>query len=73
MKRLTSSTVTEALMAAMEEADRMENVIILYDTKRDDEGPDTSGMFVNEGLDTKTVNYMVDCFKAWLYRNIETS
>jgi hypothetical protein len=71
MKRLTCSTVTDALMAAMEEADRMENVIILYDCKPDQEN--VSGMFVNEGLDTKTVNYMIDCFKAWLWKNIEST
>ena len=67
MKRLSCSTVSATLIEAMEHADEMENVLVLYDGKGE---PSLSGMFTSENLDTKTVNYMIDCFKAWLWKNI---
>jgi S-adenosylmethionine synthetase len=64
MQKIASKDVTETLARAMEHADRMKHVLIIYETK---EGEETSfGFFQNDELDVKTANYMNDVFKAWV-------
>lgn len=63
MKRIIANSITEAIAEAMEKADDMECIIILYQNK--------PGCEINHGFITDpdssvaTANWLVDSFKAW--------
>jgi hypothetical protein len=67
LKRIKSGNVTDALIAATEQADEMKHVMILY------EGVDgeTCGFIVDDTFEKQTANYLVDKFKAFLFNGIE--
>ncbi len=63
-QRIKCTDVTEALMKAMEKADEMGCVLILYEVK--DSDPPRMGSF-DSGLTLSGSNWLIDCFKAWLF------
>lgn len=64
MKRIVKDNVTDALMDAMEKANEMESVIILYHNKP--EAAKGIGMITNDDCSVARANFLVDAFKAWL-------
>jgi hypothetical protein len=68
VKRIVKNNVTEALMDAMEKADDMESVIILYHNKP--ETPKGIGMITNDDCSVSRANFLVDAFKAWLFQSV---
>ena len=67
LKRIKGGSVTDALIAATEQADEMKHVLILY------EGADgeTCGFIVDDTFEKQTANFLVDKFKASLFGNLE--
>jgi len=65
MKRINKSSVTDSLLEALENAENMEHVIILYQNKKDQESP--MGFITTEDTEVATANYLVDSFKSWLF------
>lgn len=64
-RRINHNTVTAALMDAMEHADTMQRVVILYDTK---DGEDHSGgIFAQEDMTLSQMNFMLDRAKHWIF------
>lgn len=53
-------TVTDAIALAMENADEMATVVILY------EGKDGTGFITDGSVDLKTANFLADSLKAWI-------
>lgn len=68
MKRIISNSVTEALLSTLEIAEEIEHVVIIYQTKKDSKEP--SGFNANDEQEIATSNYLVDGYKAWLFKNI---
>jgi hypothetical protein len=66
-KRVKCGNVTDALIAATEHAEDMEHVLIIYEAK----GEDPGGMICDDSLDVKTANYIIDQFKAYIFRHIK--
>ena len=65
MKRIAVGTATETLIQALENAEQMRHVLILYDTK---EGADHDhGMFIDREMDAGCMNYMLDVAKHWIF------
>jgi hypothetical protein len=68
MKRIASKTVTDTLALAMEGADQMKNVVVLYETiEAEDKEKPAFGMYVNEDVTLETFNYMLDNAKHWIF------
>ena len=66
--RIIRGDVTEALVAAAEDADRMKNVMVLYEGKDGKVG----GVICNDGMTSKDANFLCDEFKAWLFSFIRS-
>ena len=66
-KRVKCGSVTDALISATEHADDMGHVIILYEGKDSDPG----GMICDDSVDVKTANYIIDQFKAYIFRYVK--
>jgi hypothetical protein len=62
MDRLKCSTVTDTLMQAMERAEDMEDVVIIYYAKDGCKG----SMFCSEGMKSSDTLWLLEQFKAWL-------
>lgn len=65
MKRIEKNSVTDVLMDAMENAESMEHVIVLYQTKKDCDSP--IGFYTTADTEVAMANYLVDSFKAWMF------
>jgi len=65
MERMATKDVTEALARAMEYADRMRNVVILYDSHDGD--PNPGGMISNDEMTIAELNYLFDLGKKWIF------
>jgi len=63
LKRVKCTSVTEALIMATEEAEKMRHVLVLYE---DADGVGLGGMICDDTLDAKTCNWLVDQMKQWL-------
>jgi len=69
MKRIATNDTTDALMAAMERAEIMEHVLILYQTKPEhgeENGGHNIGAISSGELTTAGANWLVDVYKNWL-------
>lgn len=66
--RIQKSDVTEALMSALEEADRFKTVVILYETKEEDNSP--GGFIYNGNVTVAEINFLIDRFKSWLMEKL---
>lgn len=64
MEKIASKDVTDTLASAMERADRMKHVLIIYETKEGEKA--TYGFVMNDEVDLKTANYMADVFKSYI-------
>jgi len=62
MRRVTCSTVTDTLMKAVEHADDMEDVLVVYYAKEGAKG----SMFCNEGMKTSDMLWLIEKLKLWL-------
>ena len=62
MERIKCTTVTETLMTAMEHADEMEDVLVVYYAKENCKG----SCFVSDGMKATDCLWLVEQFKAWL-------
>ena len=67
LRRMKCGSVTEALIAATESADKMSHVLIIWEGVGDDPGGCTS----DDGMDVKTANYLTDQLKNWLFRHVK--
>jgi hypothetical protein len=70
LQKLASKDVTDTLAMAMEHADRMKNILIIYETVDGDEHG--AGFMQNDELDLKSANYMCDIFKSYVLQNFRT-
>lgn len=62
MKRIVRSTATDTLLAAMEKADEMEDVLVIYYAKDGFKGH----CFNSEGMKSSEALWLIEQFKAWL-------
>jgi hypothetical protein len=62
LKRIKSSSVTDALISATEQAETMKHVIILYE----ETDGEHAGFIVDDTFDRATCNFLVDKFKSYL-------
>lgn len=62
MKRIQCSTVTDTLLAAMEKADEMEDVLVIYYAKDGFKGH----CFNSEGMKSSEALWLIEQYKAWL-------
>lgn len=69
MKRIAKSTVTDAIMEAMEMADEMESIIILYQNKP--EAKVCNGFITSEDTKMETANFLVDQYKAMIFGSFD--
>jgi hypothetical protein len=63
-KRLASKSVTETLARAMECADDMDLVVVIYQTKEGCKSP--GGVFIQEDTTFSSINWMLDQAKRWI-------
>lgn len=49
----------------MENADKMKNVIVLYETF--EEAPSPGGVMMNDDATLATMNYLLDLAKSWIF------
>lgn len=61
-RRIQCSTVTETLMMAMENADEMEDVIVIYYAKDGCRG----NCFSSENMKASDALWLIEQYKAWL-------
>jgi len=59
-------SVTDTLMRAMEHADNMKQVIVLYETHEDCK-TSTGGVFTQEDVTLSKINWLLDLGKHWLF------
>jgi hypothetical protein len=52
-------------MEALEHAENMEHVIILYQNKKEVDTP--MGFITTDETEIATANYMIDSFKSWIF------
>jgi hypothetical protein len=62
--RISKSTVTEAIMSAMEEAGRIKHVVIIYETVEGEKA--THGVVTDDDLTLADANFMLDVGKKWM-------
>lgn len=62
------TSVTDTLMRAMEKADRMRTVVVVYDTTDEYEKEHglTGGVIVQDDTKVSVINWMIDQAKRWL-------
>jgi hypothetical protein len=65
MKHIADKSITETLVRALENADRMKHVIVIFETIDSDP---CSGFIFSDGETTLAqMNYMLDCGKQWIF------
>lgn len=62
MERIQCTTVTETMMAAMEHAEDMEDVLVIYYAKDGCKG----SCFLSENMKSSDALWLIEQFKAWL-------
>ena len=58
-------SVTDTLVRAMESAERMKHVIVLYETKDGDDSP--GGVMTQPNVTLAQMNYLLDLAKHWIF------
>lgn len=67
MKRIISNSVSDALMSVLEEAERIDQIVILYRYKGTaGEEPAHYGIHNDKDMTLESVNWLVDVFKGWV-------
>lgn len=64
-KTLCGKSVTDVLMRAMEHADSMKHVAVVYTTNDDDDA--TGGFFAQDDIRMDELNWMLDLVKSWIF------
>ena len=64
-RRIQCNSVTDTLMRAMEHAEEMDKVVVMYQTKKESDYP--GGFFTQDELTLETLNYFLDRVKAWIF------
>jgi hypothetical protein len=64
-------TVTDTLMHAMESADKMSHVIILYETHEDNKSS-TGGVITQDDVTMSKINWLLDMAKQWLFQDFNS-
>ena len=62
--RIASKSVTDTLARAMENADKMRNVVVLYDTPEDCDEP--GGVFIQEDVAFSSILWLLEQAKKWI-------
>lgn len=65
LKRVSCTTVTEALIAATEEAEDMGHVLIIYERANGDPG----GIVCDNSLTVRDANWLLDLAKRYIWRD----
>lgn len=68
MDKIAAKDVTETIAYAMEHADKMEHVLIIYANKTTEQV--SFGFFQDEELKVETANYLCDVFKSWMFNSL---
>lgn len=66
MKRINKDTATDCLLEAMEHADEMQHVIVIYETKEGNKN--THGAIVTKDSTLAQLGFLLDVTKSWLIR-----
>lgn len=66
-ERIKCTTVTDTIAHAMENAENIDQILILYREKSDDGENATYGHISNDGMTQGESNFLVDAFKAWMF------
>jgi len=66
------SDVTDTIAKAMENADRMKTVIIIYETYEDNK-KSSGGILTQENATLSQMNWLIDMAKWWLLGDIHTN
>lgn len=69
IQHIAAKNVTECLAHAMENADKMKHVMVIYETHDDD--PNPGGWHSTEGMTIATMNYLLDLGKKWIFYDTE--
>lgn len=64
MKRINKDTATDCLLEAMEHADEMQHVIVIYETKEGNNN--THGAIVTKDSTLAQLGFLLDVTKSWL-------
>jgi hypothetical protein len=59
-------SVTDTLMRAMENAGKMKQVIVIYET-HEDNNSSTGGIFTQDDVTLAKINWLLDMGKHWLF------
>jgi hypothetical protein len=65
MKRINCDSVTDALIRATEYAGQMKHVVILYESKDEEDHP--GGIFTQDDVTLAQMNYLLDKAKFWIF------
>ena len=65
LERKNSDTVTDTLMRAMEHAEDMKHVVVLYTSKDDVSHP--GGVFTQDDMTLSEMNWLLDLGKSWIF------
>lgn len=68
-EKIAAKDITEALATAMERADKMRTVIVIYDTTEEYEkesGGKTHGVIINDDCTLSAANFLLDIGKKWV-------
>lgn len=63
ISKIATRNLTEAIAKAMEQADRIKRVIIIYETKDDE--PTSHGVIMPGDMTLAEANYLLDMAKRW--------
>jgi hypothetical protein len=63
---LGGKSVTDTLMSAMENAERMKHVIVLYETQHDNKRA-SGGIYTQDDMTLAQINWLLDMGKHWLW------
>jgi hypothetical protein len=64
VKRINKDTATDCLLEAMEHADEMQHVIVIYETKEGNNN--THGAIVTKDSTLAQLGFLLDVTKSWL-------
>jgi len=62
-------SVTDTLMKAMENADNMAHVIIIYETHEDNK-TFSGGIYTQDDVTLARINWLLDCGKRWVWKGL---
>jgi hypothetical protein len=67
LRKIATKDVTEAIAKAMEHADDIQNIVILYETHEDNKIT-TGEVIVNDECTMSKMNFLLDLGKWWIFK-----